>query len=683
MMLVVSAMCSAAQEERKLPAVPVPGSAGTGAMYVENGRLYLAGKRKLQIYDVASEPLKPRLIAELKGLPYTCRQMKVSRGYAYITAREAGLWIADVRNAEKPKLIGGFDTAELATGVEISGNLLCVAQRHYGVQFFDISDPEHPRELNCYRTDEAQSVCCRGNLLAVGNWGRGNVLLLDISDTAAPKELSRILLDGYGDGVSIRGNYLYASTGHHARRGSAGERFGRGHGVEIFDISNPRKPVRTGGVKLPRFYALGNDCWSVYPAGRFLIAADTGNGAFVIDGSDVRKPELLASVRLTEIRVSGGMFNSSVPVPEEMRPEKRYRQEKGMFLIPDCVGAVASGRDCIYIAGIRNGLFVAEFSGLRPVAEQTVPFSGALRRKTAVIPGFQRYECGGMVRDAVANGDFLYVAASVGGLQIWRKTERGMERKQVIPQYTAAVAVSGNLLVSGGNNTLSVWKILPDGSLTAIGTMRSKIGISYLHLYCGGAVAAFGNGSNRLDFADLRDPSAPRPSGSVKEGRLLALDPMPETDIDGMIAVNAHAGGLSWYRLSPERVEKVANQPFRFDSGDGVAVMAGCFLIPARRRDGYHLFGTEDYKKAGNFTLIRTPHAVSGLPACDGGSIAFSHRRNGTVALLKTEHGGTPDFLRSLNLLPGTPGRVVFWQGRLVIPAGFGGLFVETEKFRK
>ncbi len=679
MILVVSVVCSAAQSVRKLPAVPVQGSAGTGAMYVENERLYLAGKRKLQIYDVATEPLKPRLIAELKGLPYTCRQMKVSRGYAYITAREAGLWIADVRNAEKPKLIGGFDTAELATGVEISGNLLCVAQRHYGVQFFDVSDPEHPRELNCYRTDEAQSVCCRGNLLAVGNWGRGNVLLLDISDTAAPKELSRILLDGYGDGVSIRGNYLYASTGHHARRGSAGERFGRGHGVEIFDISNPCKPVRTGGVKLPRFYTLGNDCWSVYPTGKFLIAADTGNGAFVIDGSDVRKPELLASVRLTDVKVSAGMFGSSVPIPEDMRPEKRYRKEKGMFLVPDCVGSVAAGRDCIYIAGIRNGLFVAEFPGLRPVAEQTVPFSGALRRKTAVLPGFQRYECGGMVRGAVANGDFLYVAASVGGLQIWRKTERGMERKQVIPQYTAAVAVSGNLLVSGGNNTLSVWKILPDGSLTTSGTMRSKIGISYLHLYCGGTVAAFGNGSNRLDFADLRDPLVPRPSGSVKESRLLALDPMPETDIDGMIAVNAHAGGLSWYRLSPERVESVANQPFRFDSCNGVAVADGRFLIPDRRSGGYYLFGQEDHKRTGDFMPIRTAHAVSGLPSCDGSLVAFSNRRDGTVMLLGLANDKIKNTFRSLDLLPGTPGRVVFWQGRLVIPAGFGGLFLETE----
>ena len=117
-------------EERVLPVQSLPGSAGAVALCGDGTFLYLAGSGKFQVWKIADHPEKPRRIAELTGLPsWECRQIIVHRGYAYITARNRGLWIVDVRNPERPRKVGSFDTAELATGVDALGDVAERRQR--------------------------------------------------------------------------------------------------------------------------------------------------------------------------------------------------------------------------------------------------------------------------------------------------------------------------------------------------------------------------------------------------------------------------------------------------------------------------------------------------------------------------------------------------------------------------
>jgi len=48
---------------------------------------------------------------------------------AYVTARADGLYIFDVSALETPRLLSHYDTIELATGVDVHGDLLCIAER--------------------------------------------------------------------------------------------------------------------------------------------------------------------------------------------------------------------------------------------------------------------------------------------------------------------------------------------------------------------------------------------------------------------------------------------------------------------------------------------------------------------------------------------------------------------------
>ena len=145
------------------------------------------------------------------------------------------------------------------------------------------------------RGGEIQSAAVRGNLLFGGSWGGGSVLIWDISDAAHPKRLSSFPLNGFGDGVALAGNLLYAATGMHAKSGPVAERKNNGHGLEIIDVSDPRNPRRLGRIRFPARKVKYFDSWSVTLEGTVVYVTDSNNGVFVVDAADPEKPELLAA----------------------------------------------------------------------------------------------------------------------------------------------------------------------------------------------------------------------------------------------------------------------------------------------------------------------------------------------------------------------------------------------------
>jgi hypothetical protein len=264
----------------------------TNDIAIDGKHAYAIGKRTLHVLDI-SQSGKPRPVGKLGGLG-NARQIVVENGLAYIASREDGLFIVDVRDPNAPQLAGRHDTIEFATGICKSGNVLFVACRQFGVELVDVSDPSSPRHLSTVRTGEAQSVAERDGYLYVGVWASSEVVTVDVQNPWIPQITSRTPLDGYGDGVDVSGNFLYAATGHHSRRrpksklGDPG--FGTGHGLEILDIANPAFPKQVARVKFPALYNIRHDMWSVSISGDYAFVADTHNGVFVLNIAKPLRP---------------------------------------------------------------------------------------------------------------------------------------------------------------------------------------------------------------------------------------------------------------------------------------------------------------------------------------------------------------------------------------------------------
>ena len=175
------------------------------AVEVRGRLLYALSGNRLAIYDI-SRPLQPRFLGESAPVR-NARQLALREdGFAFVSARENGLWIIDVRNPAHPEVISRYDSVEMATGVEVDGNLIFLGNRVYGVEIVDGSDLRRPRHISLYRTPESQSVRKAGQLLFSGEWYAGEIRIADVRDPVFPRESACIRLDGYGDGIDLLGN---------------------------------------------------------------------------------------------------------------------------------------------------------------------------------------------------------------------------------------------------------------------------------------------------------------------------------------------------------------------------------------------------------------------------------------------------------------------------------------------
>lgn len=371
-------------------------------------RLFVARSMAVDVYDVTNG--MPRKTASCE-MPGNARQMVYFDGILYVTCRDAGLNIIDVKAPDFPKFIRRIDTLELATGVSVSGNILCICNRHMGLEFYDVSVPSKPEYLSSCYAGEAQSVYISGNTVAVGDWVNQTLWLISIDDVRAPRVLSKTPLDGYGDGVFIRGNLCYAATGHHSRRlenrvkyakfpfvtaEMLNDGYGGGHGLEIFDITDPASPKSLSKTKFPPYFG-GCDTWRVFCDGRYAYCCDTGNGMYCLDVTDPTAPDFKAYFKPKAVK--------AINCPTVQTPSAQITS-----------AAAANGK--LFVASIDTGFYVIDdfavndFDGRGIIEERKSPaYHCGIPQNNGV------YFCaGGQAHSVAFSGDVMAVAAGDGGM---------------------------------------------------------------------------------------------------------------------------------------------------------------------------------------------------------------------------------------------------------------------------
>jgi hypothetical protein len=103
---------------------------------VAGNMLYVIGWGNLHLADI-SEPEEPKRVGRLTD-PRNTWQTEIHRAVAYITAREDGLFVVDVKKPDVSALSCHYDTIELTTRIALSGDVAYVACRTAGVELADI-----------------------------------------------------------------------------------------------------------------------------------------------------------------------------------------------------------------------------------------------------------------------------------------------------------------------------------------------------------------------------------------------------------------------------------------------------------------------------------------------------------------------------------------------------------------
>jgi hypothetical protein len=252
---------------------------------------------------------------------------------------------------------------------------------------------------------------------------------------AGIRDMGMVSLKGFGDGVAVHGRTLFASTGHHRKDASRSkeENAALGHGLEIFDISNPELPTFISRLDFPRLFSGGQDWWTVRVGedGRTAFAADAHNGVFAVDVTDPVQPKIAG-----RITVAAAKANSRLPT--------------------EAVSYLAVGSNVVYFTAQNYGLGVATSPLARPyfTPAEEVPVNVGVRKPyatssdshfTSWMPK-ERVQ----VRGAAAYDNYLYVACGAAGLWVVQEEKSGVFRsvKRLGPRFCNDVAVRNGKLYS-------------------------------------------------------------------------------------------------------------------------------------------------------------------------------------------------------------------------------------------
>lgn len=683
---------------KAIPFHKVPGTTGTLALELANGRLYALEGDGLTIYDIA-DPLHPKPLGHVGGMG-NVRQLRVQGDTAFLTARQCGLWAVDVSDERNPKIISNFDGVEMATGLDVAGDVAFLGNRVYGIQCVDVSDPAHMKHLSSFTTDESQSVCYRDGLLFSGDWAGGEVTVIDVSNLSEPKALSHIKLDGYGDGMSVRGNLLFASTGQHKKSGPVEDRHGAGHGLDIFDISDPRQPVKLSRTSFPAIYFGPCDYWTPRLSGNYCFASDTINGLFLLDVQDPKHPKVIGNLILPKTAPD----NPEMRIPYQQILDPNIPQG-------DALSSIAVGEGVLYMSGNFTGIYVAAFPGIAKAEPRDVGALPQLPAKPYAGEAPEAFYTSGPelsqpTRAVALHGDIAYTANVWDGLKVYRLSDKGIEKiGQVDIEYAADVKRSGDrLYVAEGQNGIGVYQIKGPTEIEPIGRLpvleKGLNFVQYLWAFEGKEIVAASCARSVVHFVDFHDPTRPAILLTAGAGQLLYGNYGSQKLAAGRyFGLTRHGGGFVVFDLADQKAKQVWFDHFPMCSQTGgVAAMGDDLLV--MRAGGYALFNPNHpvatrelmrHQFPGQAQLpddVPDDSAISramfpkseweGLPNYDNDSkqLAVVNR---IFKNLRTYDFADKDHPKPLKQIELRSNAYVptFWNGRVVLPGGYSGLLLE------
>jgi hypothetical protein len=189
---------------------------GPSDLEVEGTRLYtIEGAVGVRIYDIA-DPVHPHLVCTIP-FTFTPQMLHAVGDRLYVGRRISDLehlFIYDVAKAEHPVLLGTSPLPELPYAIETEGNLAYAAGGTYGLLVLDVSDPASVRLISRVQAiGDAHDLRRDGSLLYVTDMHRyAGVHVIDVSDPYNPAVVGRFQVDAAYNVELISGHAFVTSN---------------------------------------------------------------------------------------------------------------------------------------------------------------------------------------------------------------------------------------------------------------------------------------------------------------------------------------------------------------------------------------------------------------------------------------------------------------------------------------
>jgi hypothetical protein len=175
--------------------------------------------------------------------------------------------------------------------IKISGNYAYTSGEYYGVNIFDISDPENPAWISKIRTTNWQEggLGLKDHYLYIPNQPGANTLsVIDVADPYNPVIVAEVPNSGFNENITVDGDIAYICNGT--------------TGFTLFDISEPESPVSITTVDTEG-RTLDTDV-----SGGFAYIADEANGLVIMDVDPPEETSIVTTVPVDD-EANGVIYN--------------------------------------------------------------------------------------------------------------------------------------------------------------------------------------------------------------------------------------------------------------------------------------------------------------------------------------------------------------------------------------
>lgn len=252
-----------------------------------NGKEYaLVGLRTgFSVIDI-SNPSKPVERGYFKGLTSTWRDVKTFGHYAYVVteARNQGMWIIDLKDADKPKLVATWGATTYRNCHNIAMDMdrghAWLVGTNKGAMILDVkTNPTNPKWFATYSSPYLHDVAIQHGIAHGADIYGNNYRILDVSKLPTITQLGIIRTSGtrYAHNTWPTWDDNYCATTNESANGPVG----------IYDIHNKAKPKLVSTYRAGPSSAIPHN---VVIRDRLMSASYYTEGYRLVDLSDPTKP---------------------------------------------------------------------------------------------------------------------------------------------------------------------------------------------------------------------------------------------------------------------------------------------------------------------------------------------------------------------------------------------------------
>lgn len=244
----------------------------------------------------------------------------------------------------------------------VQGDMAYLPAGVSGLLLIDVSSPENPRKVG--RADAgpyAMAVDVAGDYAFVtagpAGWPESYLHIVDVSQAAAPKLVSKIDLPDYPSGVAARDDRVYVAD--------------RSEGLRIIDVSDPKDPKEIGSLPTPGIIV------DVALTRNYALLADGEVGLRVVDVASPDSPKQISVFQTDgpclDVAVHGrraylATGEDGVVVLDVAQPESL---QEIVTLPVGFAASVAAFDDFVAVGSARLGVYLFDLSNPdRPTARQ-------------------------------------------------------------------------------------------------------------------------------------------------------------------------------------------------------------------------------------------------------------------------------------------------------------------------